>query len=70
MINPNTMPASYWKDYYQGIARANLVIEKVPGASMNEDIKKRYIAEAKVLRSLYYFELVRMFGNIPLILKV
>lgn len=69
MINPNTMPASYWKDYYQGIARANLVIEKVPGASMNEDLKKRYIAEARVLRSLYYFELVRMFGNIPLILK-
>ncbi|WES98576.1 RagB/SusD family nutrient uptake outer membrane protein [Chryseobacterium arthrosphaerae] len=68
-INPNTMPASYWRDYYQGIARATLVIERVPGASMNENIKKRYIAEAKVLRSLYYFELVRMFGNIPLILK-
>jgi hypothetical protein len=68
-INPNTMPASYWKDFYQGIARANLLIEKVPGATMGEDIKKRYIAEAKVLRSLYYFELVRMFGNIPLVLK-
>jgi hypothetical protein len=30
---------------------------------------KKIHAEAKVLRSLYYFELVRMFGNIPLILK-
>lgn len=68
-LNSNTMPASYWRDYYQGIARATLLIERVPGASMNESIKKRYIAEAKVLRSLYYFELVRMFGNIPLILK-
>lgn len=68
-LNPNTMPASYWRDYYQGIARATLLIERVPGASMNENLKKRYIAEAKVLRSLYYFELVRMFGNIPLILK-
>nr|WP_315027768.1 RagB/SusD family nutrient uptake outer membrane protein [uncultured Chryseobacterium sp.] len=69
MINPNTMPASYWKDFYQGVARANLVIERVPGATMSDDLKKRYIAEAKVLRSLYYFELVRMFGNIPVILK-
>lgn len=69
MINPNTMPASYWRDYYQGIARANLLIERVPGANMSDDLKKRYIAEAKVLRSLYYFELLRMFGNIPLILK-
>ncbi|AZA83361.1 RagB/SusD family nutrient uptake outer membrane protein [Chryseobacterium lactis] len=69
MINPNTMPASYWKDFYQGVARANLVIERVPGASMSDDLKKRYIGEAKVLRSLYYFELVRMFGNIPVILK-
>lgn len=68
-LNPNTMPASYWRDYYQGIARATLVIERVPEASMNENTKKRFIAEAKVLRSLYYFELVRMFGNIPLILK-
>lgn len=68
-LNPNTMPASYWRDYYQGIARANLLIERVPGASMSDDLKKRFTAEAKVLRSLYYFELVRMFGNIPLILK-
>ncbi|MCJ8154340.1 RagB/SusD family nutrient uptake outer membrane protein [Chryseobacterium sp. SSA4.19] len=68
-INANTVPASYWRDYYQGIARANLVIERVPGATMSEQLKKRYTAEAKVLRSLYYFELVRMFGNIPLILK-
>jgi starch-binding outer membrane protein, SusD/RagB family len=68
-INPNTMPASYWRDYYQGIARANLLIEKAPNASMSDQLKKRFIAEAKVLRSLYYFELARMFGNIPLILK-
>ncbi len=68
-INPNTMPGSYWKDYYQGIARANLLIERVPGANMSDDLKKRFAAEATVLRSLYYFELVRMFGNVPLILK-
>ncbi|KUJ52906.1 RagB/SusD family nutrient uptake outer membrane protein [Chryseobacterium sp. JAH] len=68
-INPIIMPPSYWKDYYQGIARANLLIDRIPNATMNEQTRKRFVAEAKTLRSLYYFELVRMFGRIPLILK-
>ncbi|EJL69006.1 RagB/SusD family nutrient uptake outer membrane protein [Chryseobacterium populi] len=68
-INPIIMPASYWRDYYQGIARANLLLERIPNAEMNDQTRKRFVAEAKVLRSLYYFELLRMFGNIPLILK-
>ncbi|MFP3590561.1 RagB/SusD family nutrient uptake outer membrane protein [Chryseobacterium sp. SIMBA_038] len=68
-INPIIMPLSYWKDYYQGIAKANLLFERIPNADMNDQTRKRFIAEAKVLRSLYYFELLRMFKNIPLILK-
>lgn len=68
-INPITMPASYWKDYYQGIARANWVIDRIPSAPVNDAFKKRILAEVTVLRSLYYFELIKMFGNIPLILK-
>lgn len=68
-INPIIMPASYWKDYYQGIAKANLLLERLPGIDMNAQNKKRFTAEAKVLRSLYYFELVRIFKNVPLILK-
>lgn len=68
-LNPNTMPASYWRDYYQGISRANILIEKIPAANMSDAVKNRFTGEAKTLRALYYFELVRMFGNIPLILK-
>ncbi|MEY8758854.1 RagB/SusD family nutrient uptake outer membrane protein [Chryseobacterium tongliaoense] len=68
-INQTTIPLSYWKDFYQGIARANLVIKRVPDANMDNAIKNRFIAEAKTLRALYYFELLRMFGNIPLILE-
>ena len=68
-LNPNTMPASYWRDYYQGVSRTNVLIEKVPLANMSDAIKKRFVAESKTLRALYYFELVRMFGNIPLILN-
>jgi len=68
-INSVIMPASYWKDYYQGIAKANLLLDRIPAANMNDQTRNRFIAEAKVLRSLYYFELLRMFKNIPLILK-
>lgn len=68
-INPIIMPASYWKDYYKGIASANLLIDRISTTPMNDQTKKRFIAEAKVLRSLYYFELVRMFKNVPLIVK-
>ncbi|WP_294218560.1 RagB/SusD family nutrient uptake outer membrane protein [uncultured Chryseobacterium sp.] len=68
-INPIIMPASYWKDYYQGIAKANLLLDRIPNANMNDQVRRRFIAEAKVLRSLYYFELLRMFKNIPMVLK-
>jgi SusD family. len=68
-INQNTMPASYWRDYFQGITRANTLILRAPNAVMDETTKSRFIAEAKTLRALYYFDLVRIFGNIPLILK-
>ncbi|WP_419867877.1 RagB/SusD family nutrient uptake outer membrane protein [Chryseobacterium sp. CT-SW4] len=68
-INSVIMPISYWKDYYQGIAAANLLLDRIPNAQMNDQTRNRFIAEAKVLRSLYYFELLRTFKNIPLILK-
>jgi len=68
-LNPNTMPVSYWRDFYQGVSRTNVLIEKIPQANMSDAVKNRFTAESKTLRALYYFELVRMFGNIPLITK-
>lgn len=68
-INATTMPVSYWRDYYQGISRANVLIQKVPAAEMSDNTKSRFIAEAKTLRALYYFELLKMFKNIPLVLE-
>ncbi|KQT18245.1 carbohydrate-binding protein SusD [Chryseobacterium sp. Leaf404] len=68
-INSTTMPATYWRDYYQGISRTNVLIQKVPLATMSDATKNRFIAESKTLRALYYFELLRMFKNIPLILE-
>jgi starch-binding outer membrane protein, SusD/RagB family len=66
-INSNTIPASFWNDHYQGITKANIVIQKVPKTAMDSNLKARFIAEAKALRATYYFNLVRLFKNIPLL---
>jgi tetratricopeptide (TPR) repeat protein len=59
-----------WQQNYDGIARANTAIINIPGIEMDESIKARLIGEAKFLRALYYFNLVRFYGDVPLILKL
>ncbi|QED38606.1 RagB/SusD family nutrient uptake outer membrane protein [Antarcticibacterium arcticum] len=68
-ITPTSMPQSYWSDFYQGIFRANFLLSKLPAVPMDENLKSRFTAETKALRALYYFELVRLFENIPLITR-
>ncbi len=52
---------------YVGVRRANLVLENVPNIKMDEPLKNRYLAEAKFLRAWYYFNLVKAFGDVPLV---
>jgi len=60
--------AGLWDRNYTGINNANLVIQQVPGVpNMDAATKTEYVAEATFLRAYYYFDLVREFGNIPLI---
>ncbi|CAM4289736.1 RagB/SusD family nutrient uptake outer membrane protein [Cytophagaceae bacterium 50C-KIRBA] len=63
----NAYGQTYWTSHYKGIANANLAIEKIPGIKMDEVAKKKFLGEARFLRAMYYFDLVRIFGNIPLI---
>jgi hypothetical protein len=63
------MPGSFWSDHYQGIFRANTLLSKLADVNMDATLKARFTAEAKTLRAYYYFNLVRMFKNIPLLLE-
>ncbi|WP_026728673.1 RagB/SusD family nutrient uptake outer membrane protein [Flavobacterium denitrificans] len=63
------IPGSFWNDHYQGIYRGNVLLSKMAGVDMSAALKGRFTAETKTLRALYYFNLVRMFKNIPLILE-
>ena len=56
-----------WRYTYQGIFRSNLVIKNVPDSPVDDQQKKKFIAEAKFLRGIYYFELVKNFGGAPLL---
>lgn len=57
-----------WRGPAPGILYSNVVLEKVPAIEMDEALKNRILGEAKFLRGLYYFILVRYFGDVPLIL--
>jgi hypothetical protein len=58
---------SIWSTVYSAINRANAVIARVPPITMDNDLKARYVAEAKFMRGFYYFTLVRLFGGVPII---
>ena len=66
-MTANLMAASYWNDPYQGIFRANVLLKRLPAVPMDDNLKARFEGEAKALRAFYYFNLVRMFKNIPLL---
>ncbi len=65
-MTPQSIAGSYWSDHYQGVFRANVLLAKLPGVPMDESLRTRFAAEAKALRALYYFNLVRLFKNVPL----
>ncbi|WP_308991291.1 RagB/SusD family nutrient uptake outer membrane protein [Mariniflexile litorale] len=64
--NADKMVITNWDDAYNIINRANLVIGRGEKVSMAETLKTRYFAEARFLRAATYYNLVRMFGGVPI----
>ena len=59
-----------WVLYYEGISRANWLLDNIGGIDMDQERKDEIIGEAKFLRAYYYFWLANIFGNIPVHTKV
>ena len=60
--------------HYKAISKSNMVIDRVEAMDIMQDkisadLKKRVVAEAKFIRALSYFNLVRYYGGVPLILN-
>ncbi|MBC8047101.1 MAG: RagB/SusD family nutrient uptake outer membrane protein [Fimbriimonadaceae bacterium] len=60
----------WYSALYQSVKSANVVIERIPPIEMDETLKTRYIAEAKFLRAMFYFNLVRAWGDVPKVTTV
>ncbi len=60
----------YWKGQYAGINLCNQSIDNIPNISMDAALKMRLLAEAKFIRAYHYFNLVRAFGDVPLLKRV
>jgi starch-binding outer membrane protein, SusD/RagB family len=60
---------THWNLVWQTIARANDVIFNVAKSPINEDVKNRIMGEAYFIRAKNYFDLVRLWGGVPLRLE-
>ncbi|QNR87090.1 RagB/SusD family nutrient uptake outer membrane protein [Pedobacter riviphilus] len=69
-INNAVMGNWYGNWNYSRIRRVNDFIEKIPNAAIDNDSKKRFLAEARFIRAFEYFSLVKRYGGVPLVTKV
>lgn len=68
----NSVLARDWDRYLADVAQANTVInniDKVPDPALTAAERKQWKAEAKIFRALVWFDMVRIWGNIPVVLK-
>ena len=63
----NALVANIWRGLYAGINTCNFAINGIPTSPVSEAEQLPLIAEARFFRGLFYFELVRCFGGVPLI---
>ncbi|MCE5331830.1 MAG: RagB/SusD family nutrient uptake outer membrane protein [Bacteroidales bacterium] len=65
----NTIVNTIWNDGFVAMNKVNIVIEKLQSSNLESNTKNSFEAEMRFLRGLYYFNMVRMFGPVPLLDK-
>src|SRR5690554_1715148 len=63
----NTYFQQIWSSAYRGILFSNIALDEIPKIDFDNNLKQQYLAEARFLRALHYFNLVRYFGEVPLV---
>jgi len=70
ILPSNTYLKAHWVSLYTTVSRANVVLSHIDQVSFpDNNLKLKYAAEAKFLRAFTYFELVRLWGDVPLVTK-
>ena len=63
----NTMVYQFWQDFYKSLYNINIVISKIESADVDVAYKDKIKGEMLFLRSLYYFQMVQIWGDLPLV---
>jgi hypothetical protein len=66
----NKFAETLWSGHYNGIGAANQALQALEVAAIDQTEKDQLIGEVRFLRGYLYFNLVRMFGGVPLVLRV
>lgn len=66
-IESNVCIRDFWKTFYVGINRCNIILAYIDGVSMAEDMRVRYKAEARFMRAFFYYHLAWNFGGVPVV---
>lgn len=72
VVDPNFLHSqNVWIAHYRGITRTNTVLDHLQNVEdfEGDEIRNAVEGQAKFLRAFYYFNLVRLFGGVPLILN-
>ncbi|GAA4451333.1 RagB/SusD family nutrient uptake outer membrane protein [Nibrella saemangeumensis] len=68
VLTDNRLMQAQWQTSYQLINRANLVLSKLEATAIDSKAKDQFQGEAQFLRAYTYFNLVRLFGEVPLVI--
>src|SRR5574344_1400934 len=68
-VSTNTILDMTWAGCYEGIQRCNIILNNIDNVSMSDDLKQQYKGEVLFIRALTYFNLVRLWGDVPLVTK-
>lgn len=71
-LNPESGPqVGFWQKCSTGTYRANLYLQKLAeNTTVSPEFRARSEAEARFIRAYFYFDWVRLFGNVPLTTEV
>src|SRR5690606_3449313 len=54
-----------WRSLFDGVQRANTAIRNISEMEISDESKKVFLGEARFMRALYYFNLMNLFGGVP-----
>lgn len=63
----NVVLNTTWVACYEGIKRCNVVLDHIDNVDMSDDLKNKYVGEMLFIRALTHFNLVRLWGDVPLV---